>query len=232
MFTRSNSFFISGVFSGFFSIALLVTFAAIDTFAQGTHAVVRTSYGTLAEVTERPVESAVRIRLISEWKGISDTKKQEDPDKEGPPPALRATKAPLSGAALALSLERRAFDILNQRRIENGLEVLVWSDDVARVARLHSENMARFKFFSHTGIDGLMVNDRADVLGFSKWKALGENIAYNRGYDNPAEFATERWMQSPSHRGNLLNKRWKEAGLGVAITADGTYYFTQVFVDR
>ncbi len=103
---------------------------------------------------------------------------------------------------------------------------------MAKIARQHSENMATLKFFSHTGKDGLMVHDRADALGISNWRAIGENIAYNRGYDKPAEFAIERWMLSPAHRDNILSKMWKEAGIGAAIADDGAYYFTQVFVER
>lgn len=130
------------------------------------------------------------------------------------------------------SLERRAFDLINEKRAMLSLPPLVWSDDVARIARLHSQNMASYKFFSHTGVDGLLVNDRADSCGVKRWQAIGENIAYNRGYDNPVEFAVELWMQSPGHRENLLNNRWKESAIGVAISADGTYYFTEVFLVR
>lgn len=139
--------------------------------------------------------------------------------------------APISSTAMrAFQLERRAFDLLNQKRMENGLPALMWSDKMAMVARLHSQEMAQFKFFSHASRDGKMVDDRADSLGFKKWKAIGENIAYNRGYENPADFACERWMLSPSHRDNVLSSRWKEAGIGVAIAPDGTHYFTEVFI--
>jgi uncharacterized protein YkwD len=129
-------------------------------------------------------------------------------------------------------LERRAFELINQRRETNGLTPLRWSDDVARIARLHSENMANYNFFSHAGVDGLLVNDRADFLGIRKWQAIGENIAYNQGFENPVEFAVERWMQSPKHRDNLLSGRWKESGIGIAVTENGTYYFTEVFLVR
>lgn len=138
----------------------------------------------------------------------------------------------LSAAALVSQIERQAFNVLNLKRAEHGLPPLIWSEDMAKVARAHSQEMAQFKFFSHTGRNGSMVDDRADSLGFKKWKAIGENIAYNRGYENPAEFACERWMLSTSHRENILNSRWREAGIGVAITSDGTYYFTEVFIVR
>lgn len=132
----------------------------------------------------------------------------------------------------AFDLEKAAFALLNQRRAENNLDALQWSETVAKIARIHSENMAKHKFFSHRGIDGLMVDERADSLGISKWRAIGENIAFNQGYENPVEFAIERWMLSPSHRENILNNRWQESAVGVAIADDGAIYFTQVFLLR
>ena len=132
----------------------------------------------------------------------------------------------------AYNLERKAFELINRQRVLTGLESLKWSDDAAKIARLHSENMANNQFFSHTGSDGSLVNDRADSAGVSKWRAIGENIAYNQGFENPVEFAVERWMLSPKHRDNLLNSRWQESGIGIAVTENGTYYFTEVFLAR
>ncbi|HLM61623.1 MAG TPA: CAP domain-containing protein [Pyrinomonadaceae bacterium] len=142
------------------------------------------------------------------------------------------SSAKTSKAFAAFDLERRTFELINQRRENSGLTPLNWCDDAARIARLHSENMANFNFFSHAGVDGSMVNDRADLLGIRKWQAIGENIAYNQGFDNPVEFAVERWMQSPKHRDNLLSSRWKDSGIGIAVTGNGTYYFTEVFLVR
>jgi uncharacterized protein YkwD len=130
------------------------------------------------------------------------------------------------------TLEREAFDLINARRAADGLPQLTWSDEVAKVARVHSQNMAGYKFFSHQGLDGLMVNERADKAGLNKWRAIGENIAFMRGYQHPAEFAVERWMESASHRSNLLRADWKESAIGVAQASDGAYYFTQVFLIR
>lgn len=131
------------------------------------------------------------------------------------------------------SLERKAFDLLNEIRVEKGLDPVVWSEQVAIVARIHSQSMAENKYFSHQGLDGSWVNHRAKKNGVKGWKAISENIAYNRGFANPAEFAVERWMKSTSHRKNALGERWEESGIGVAVGADGkTVYFTQVFVDN
>lgn len=139
---------------------------------------------------------------------------------------------PISSSVKDYSLERQVFELINKQRAQMGLAVLEWNEEVARMARAHSENMANFNFFSHTDLQGLMVNERADECGIRRWRAIGENIAYNRGYENPAESAVENWMKSPGHRENLLNNRWKESGIGVAVTQNGTYYFTEVFLLR
>jgi uncharacterized protein YkwD len=130
------------------------------------------------------------------------------------------------------SAERLAFDLINQKRTENGLRPLEWSDEIAMVARIHSQNMAEFKFFGHRGLDNKVVSDRADQMKLGRWRAIGENIAYNRGYKNPVEKAVDNWLNSQSHRHNLLNSDWKESAVGVAVADDGSFYFTQVFLRK
>ena len=161
----------------------------------------------------------------------SDSNKISNPEIERQR-VVEKNKSDEKVAQLLAQLERQAFDILNQRRAEKGLPAIKWSEDMAKVARVHSLEMAQFNYFSHAGRDGKMVNDRADLLGFSNWQALGENIAFSRGYEKPAELACEGWMKSPAHRDNILNTRWKEAGIGVAQAADGSFYFTEVFIMR
>ena len=148
-------------------------------------------------------------------------------------PRVVENNDPKSAAPVTVfDLEKRAFQLINEKRAELKLAPLEWSEDVAKIAREHSQNMAQYKFFSHAGADGTMVDDRADKNGLSRWRAIGENIAYNRGYENPIEFAVERWMQSPKHKQNLLDARWKESAVGIAVASDGSYYFTQVFLLR
>jgi uncharacterized protein YkwD len=132
----------------------------------------------------------------------------------------------------ARSVERQVFALINAERNRNGLTELEWSDSLAAVARLHSEDMATAKFFSHRGSDGSMVDDRADRLGLGVWRSIGENIAYMRGFDDPAALAVEKWLESTAHRKNLLGPNWKESAVGVSVTDDGTYYMTEVFLLR
>lgn len=128
------------------------------------------------------------------------------------------------------SLERSTFEILNRERATRGLTPLVWDESVAKVARLHSRNMANEKFFSHRGPDGSTVDARAEQLGLTRWSAIAENIAFLKGHNDPASLAIEKWLASPAHRRNMLGNSWQRSAIGVAVGQDGAYYFTQVFI--
>ncbi|MDT4966475.1 MAG: hypothetical protein QOJ64_1212 [Acidobacteriota bacterium] len=130
----------------------------------------------------------------------------------------------------ANSLERRAFDLVNAERARNRLPLLVWDGTLCRVAREHSEAMARQNFFDHDGPDG-DVRDRARANGVS-WRSVGENIALNQGYDDPVGLAVNQWMQSSGHRANILRGIFTHSAVGVARAADGRVYLTQVFIMR
>ncbi|HLA95409.1 MAG TPA: CAP domain-containing protein, partial [Pyrinomonadaceae bacterium] len=105
-------------------------------------------------------------------------------------------------------------------------------DGIAELARLHSRNMAASKQFSHRGQDGGFVDDRAAKLGIFNWLAIGENIAFMKGYPDPASTAVEKWMLSTSHKKNILSDQWRESAIGVAVGDNGSIYFTQVFIAR
>lgn len=192
--------------------ALFLCVFALNAFSQTIRA--EKTGEVAAYITDKDIDSGIVRRRIANAETVKTTSK------------FNFTAEQL------VDLEKQTFALINQKRAEFGLPPIVWSDEVAKIARLHSENMAKYNFFSHTGIDGLMVNDRADQLGVTKWTTMGENIAYNRGYQKPLECAVEKWMESPGHRENLLNDRWKESAIGIAVTVNGTYYFTQVFLVR
>ncbi|HLL14899.1 MAG TPA: CAP domain-containing protein [Pyrinomonadaceae bacterium] len=139
---------------------------------------------------------------------------------------------PRTARVSATGDERRAFDLINEARRSRGESSLVWDAELTRMARLHSENMARQNFFDHIDPQGQNMTMRARACGVCGWSAIAENIAYNSGYDDAAGFAVERWMTSPKHRANLLRQGFTHSGVGVARAADGRVFFTQVFVTR
>ncbi|MBV9216034.1 MAG: CAP domain-containing protein [Acidobacteria bacterium] len=190
---------------------------SINTFAQG------------------PSETATRLtNLEAELGRYMFADDDEVPAKDGDRPRIVAKASGVAASVIEKTslLSRAAFKLINQKRVDSGLEPLAWSEQLATVARLHSQNMADFKFFDHKGLDNKYVSDRADDAGVGKWRSIGENIAFNRGYADPVAKAVELWLDSPSHRHNMMDPNWKEAAIGVAIADDGSYYFTQVFLRR
>jgi uncharacterized protein YkwD len=135
-------------------------------------------------------------------------------------------------AAPATGDERRAFDLINAERQRRGVRPLAWDGGLTRLARYHSQNMARGGYLNHVDRDGLDLKARARALGLQGWSTLGENIAYNQGFNDPTAFAVERWMVSHKHRENAMNGDYTHAAVGIARASDGTYYFTQVFMKR
>jgi uncharacterized protein YkwD len=132
----------------------------------------------------------------------------------------------------AKQVEARTFELMNEQRRALGLQILPWDEQVVAIAREHSENMAAQKFFSHKDSNGSFVDDRAAKAGIFNWLAIGENIAFMKGFDDPAVMAVEKWMQSASHKKNILNGQWRASAIGIATAADGSIYFTQVFITR
>lgn len=132
----------------------------------------------------------------------------------------------------ASDVERRAFDQTNRARVKNGLAPLAWDAELCRMARLHSEQMAVLGYFSHETPEGLQLKERAHASGILHFRVIGENIAYNNGYDDPGGFAVERWMTSSGHRANILYVGFQASAIGSYVSADGSTYLTQVFITR
>lgn len=132
----------------------------------------------------------------------------------------------------ASEIERHAFEESNRARVRNGLLPFVWDADLCRMARAHSENMGRHNFFSHVTPDGQRLKDRAQAVGILHFTLIGENIAYNLGYDDPGTFAVERWMLSPKHRANILDEHFNAMAVGTFVAPDGSVYLTQTFIQR
>jgi len=152
-------------------------------------------------------------------------------------PATNTTSAAVTpntspSLAEATDIERRAFEQTNLVRVQHGLPALEWDADICRMARTHSESMSRLNYFSHDTPDGLHLRDRARAAGILRYTVLGENIAYNQGYEDPGAFAVERWMASEKHRANILSSEFRAMAIGTYVAPDGSVFLTQTFITR
>jgi uncharacterized protein YkwD len=142
-----------------------------------------------------------------------------------------ALAQPLERAPEALSRwEKRIAREVNRVRHDHGLLPLLWRDDLASVAREHSRAMAEDGFMGHVDTAGRRPADRVRAAGID-FRRIGENVATNKGTEDPPRTAVEGWMTSPGHRRQILDPDFVETGVGIAVGDDGTYAFTQLFAE-
>ncbi len=143
-------------------------------------------------------------------------------------PTTAPTTKPTQTPSTQNTMEQEVLALVNKVRQQNGLSVVTWAEDVAKVARAHSSDMINRGFFSHTNPDGLSPFDRLKNNGIS-YRTASENIAYGQ---KTAEAVMDAWMNSSGHRANILNKNVKEMGVGAVKKSNGTVYWTQMFIAR
>lgn len=135
---------------------------------------------------------------------------------DGPDPALAA-------------LEDALHDAVNEIRVREGLIPLRRDPAVDRVARAHSRDMVARRYFAHETPEGLTPPDRLARGGVDGISLAGENVGLTSRGDPNREIVTG-WLASPVHRQNLLAPVFNHTGIGIARAADGTLYYTQLYV--
>jgi uncharacterized protein YkwD len=123
------------------------------------------------------------------------------------------------------NIEQSIFKQINQYRSSKGLSPLSRDRRIDSQSKNHSQDMANGRIpFSHEGFD-----DRVKATGIVIQRAT-ENVAYNKGFNDPASQAVRGWLKSPAHLGSIQGKDYNQTGIGVAINSKGEIYFTQIFV--
>lgn len=139
-----------------------------------------------------------------------------------------------SAAELSRRVEAFIFEKTNQIHRERKLPILKSENLLAETARDHSQDMLKRNYLSHFSPEGQSVVDRYRKNAGKVQRSLGENlhtITGSQGLFDPeaiAKLMMDDWMHSPSHRENLLAKKY--SALGVGCASDGQRIFcTQVF---
>jgi uncharacterized protein YkwD len=126
-------------------------------------------------------------------------------------------------------IEVETYRATNQERVRHGLTELPLDPALSEVARAHSQDMARRKYFGHVSPEGASVAERVDGRGLA-WELVGENIHSNDHPNDIIRVAVRSWMESDSHRKTLLDPRYERTGMGCAVDDRGVVYFTQLFL--
>lgn len=125
-------------------------------------------------------------------------------------------------------VENEVVRLVNEQRAKNGLRALSNDWQIARVARVKSEEMRDKNYFSHTSPTYGSPFDMMKAFNIS-YSTAGENIAKGQ---QTAQAVVTAWMNSPGHRKNILQPNFTHLGVGYTKDARGTTYWTQMFVGR
>ena len=96
----------------------------------------------------------------------------------------------------------------NQARQTHNLAPLTYSDDLTNAAQAKLDDMIAEQYWSHEAPDGTSPWHWYDSVGY-EYSTAGENLA--RGYQT-ADATIDAWLDSPSHRENLLDHDYTEVG--------------------
>lgn len=123
------------------------------------------------------------------------------------------------------------YEATNARRASVGLPPLRVNPQLVGIARIRSNEMARYDYFSHTSpVTGHTAFSLMDLYGVPfAW--AGENLALNNYPDDQSvAVADQALWESPSHHENIVNPHFTDVGIALAVDAEGKKYFTIVFV--
>ena len=121
-------------------------------------------------------------------------------------------------AAQLNQMAKAAFNACNEQRKAVGLPLYVWSDELAVAAQVRAKECVQS--FSHVRPDGTTywtVNSKI---------VYAENLAKNY-FDAPS--VVSGWMNSPTHRANVLDSTLRTLGIALYEDANGTLYWAQEF---
>jgi uncharacterized protein YkwD len=144
-----------------------------------------------------------------------------------PAPAPAST-CPNAGATPSAgnmrALKKATLCLLNRERKRRGLRSLRDNSRLQRAARAHSADMVANDYFSHVSLNGTDLVGRlvrADYVRRDGAWAVGENIAYGTGTLAAPRVIAAGWMRSPGHRANILNRGFRDIGIGIVHGVPG-----------
>ncbi len=132
------------------------------------------------------------------------------------------------GVSYSIS-ESDLLALVNQQRVSNGLPALVENSELADAARRKAADMFQKNYWAHFAPDG-----STSPWGFIRaagynYQFAGENLA--KGFTDSSS-AVNAWMNSSSHRENILSTHFKDVGFAVVpgtLQGEDTVLIVQEF---
>ena len=110
--------------------------------------------------------------------------------------------------------------LVNRERAQHGERALHWNSHLVKSAQSHTESMAFGNYFEHIAPDGEtpLARMRHDGYIYSSHLGyeVGENIGWGSLWLGTPRAVVAAWMASPGHRANILDRRFRDTGIGVS----------------
>lgn len=113
----------------------------------------------------------------------------------------------------------RVWDLINQQRASAGLQPVTKESRLTLAAAGYARVLSDQHWFSHTGPDGSTLVSRITGAGFPFNVPIGEILAWGTQAWS-ADAMVQAWMNSPTHREEILNGEYTRAGLSCYFTPD------------
>ena len=131
--------------------------------------------------------------------------------------------SPLEGDQMV----EEVYLLINQHRQARGLREVILDHSINEIALTHATDMSTQKIaFGHSGFNARCIQAR-EALGGGN--LCLENVA--KGQNTPQE-VFRSWVNSSGHRENIESTRVTHMGLGYAKDKNGTYYWSQFFLEK
>ncbi len=108
--------------------------------------------------------------------------------------------------------QENIINLTNTTRKSLGFSELKANLLLTQAAQAKANDMAEKGYFSHTSPDGKLPWDFMKQAGY-EYIMAGENLAVNF---LESEAVNTAWMNSPTHKANLINKNYEQIGIGIA----------------
>ncbi|WP_372788489.1 CAP domain-containing protein [Paraconexibacter sp.] len=128
--------------------------------------------------------------------------------------------ANLTPTAHNLERVRRAtLCLLNRERTKRGRVKLRAHPTLRKVARSYASTMVKQRFFGHVSPSGSTMLRRVRSSSYlrgslRRWE-LGENLGWATGGQATPSAMVKAWMRSTGHRRNILERSYREIGIGI-----------------
>lgn len=119
----------------------------------------------------------------------------------------------------------RLLQLVNEARTSNGLHALTLTGGTSTVAAGWTQHLAQQGALSHNP----NLASQLESHGSSNWTIYGENVG--EGAPTNPDQLFNAYMQSPEHRANILEARYRYVGVAV-VFAGGYAWNTFDFVDQ